>query len=399
MIKQYIYFLTHFGILFFINIYIANHYLAEIFGEYQFYTTLFLFLLALSQMGTKQSFIVLAPKVPNNIKLIYATLVLRLIGVSLLIIVLLFLFYILDVPNIAYVFLFLFIPQTMNFANILDYYKETIVDVKYNFYFDSLLFAVLVAILIELDYSILTIVFAKFISKSIAEFMKYRFIIKTFGKLVFSKKYLIWMYVKSKIFILNRIIVELYAKSEILLLGLIASKKELGLYAVAFTVYEAILIGEGLLARKLFPKLTKVYKDNLRVKNVLTLSIFYKTLYFLPAIAATFFIFNNIIFTYIYNPLEYSQSSVILDLMLIGIFSHIFANNTNYLLMMDDKTLYLKRFAVGLVLNLLLGYTFYQLYSLEGYTVAIQFVKVMMVMYSVFISYQFLNKELKNGKV
>lgn len=253
--------------MFFINIYIANYYLADIFGEYQFYMTLFMFLLAFSQMGTMQSFIVFAPKVQNSIRLIFATLFLRMIGYSIVTIFLFILFLFLNLPNIAFVFLLLFIPLTINLASILDYYHKTIIDVKYNFIFDGILFSTFTLIIIYYEMPITYIILARFLSKSLAEFMKYKYISNQIGNLIFSKKYLVWMYAKSKVFILNRMIVELYARSEILLLGLLATHKEVGLYSIAFTIYSAILMGEGLLARKLFPKLTKVFHNDVEAKK------------------------------------------------------------------------------------------------------------------------------------
>lgn len=385
--------------MFFINIYIANHYMADIFGEYQFYMTLFMFLLAFSQMGTMQSFTVFAPKVKNSIKLIFATLILRIIGYTVVALLLLLLFFILNLPNIAFVFLLLYIPLTINLASILDYYQKIEIDVKYNFMFDASLFSALTFLVIENNMSILYIVFARFISKSFAEYMKYRYISSDIGNLKFSKKYLVWMYIKSRIFIFNRIIVELYAKSEVLLLGLLATHKDVGLYTVAFTIYSAILMGEGLLARKLFPKLTKAFHNDIEAKKILNLSILYKSAYFLTAILITYFILNKLIFTYLYNPDEYARSGNVLNFMLVGLVSHIFANNTNYLLMLKDKYLYIKRFSIGLVLNIFLGYIFFYFYDLEGYTLAIQMVKIIMVMYSVYISYNYLNKRLNKDTI
>ncbi len=395
MVTSYLLYLLHFSITFFINIHIANYYLSDIFGEYQFYNTLFVLFVSVSQMGTLQSFVVLAPKISNKIKLIFATLILRIIGYSLLTILLLIVFWLMRLPNIAYIFLLLLIPLTISLSSILDYYKKINIDVKYNFFFDGLLFATLTILIIQSELSIIYIVIARFISKSISELMKYKYIINNIGVFVFSKKYLIWMFIKSKVFIANRLIVELYARSDILLLGFIANKNEVGIYAVSLAIYNGLLMGEGLLARKLFPQLTKVFKDDKKVKEILMISILYKSIYFITVILFTYFFLNNIIFTYLYNPEEYMRSSIVLDFMLIGLFSHIFANNTNYLLMLKDNYLYIKRFTIGFVLNIILGIIFYEIYNLEGYTVAIQIVKIVMVSYSVYISYQYLNNKIK----
>jgi O-antigen/teichoic acid export membrane protein len=395
MLRLYFFYLSNFSIVFFTNIYIANYYLADIFGEYQFYNTLFILFISVSQVGTLQSFTVLAPKISGNIKLIFATLILRVLGYLLVTLLLLVIFWFIKAPNIVYVFLLLFIPLTINLSTILDYYRKMNIDVKYNFVYDGILFSILVIYIIQLDLSIIYIVLARFLSKTISELMKYRYIVKNIGAFTYSRRYLIWMFIKSKVFIVNRIIVELYARSDILLLGLISTKKEVGIYAVSLALYNGLLMGEGLLARKLFPQLTKVFKDDKKVKKVLLLSIIYKGIYFVTIMLVTYYFLNNIIFTYLYNPEEYIKSSIILDIMLIGLFSHIFANNTNYLLMLKDKYLYIKRFSIGLFLNIILGMIFYNIYSLEGYTFAIQIVKIVMVSYSVYVSYKYLNKSIK----
>jgi O-antigen/teichoic acid export membrane protein len=182
------------------------------------------------------------------------------------------------------------------------------------------------------------------------------------------------------------------------MLGLIATKKEVGLYVVAYSIYSALLVGEGLLARKLFPKLTKAFHDNNEVKKVLIMSIIYKSLYFITAIIITYYLLNNIIFTYLYTAEEFNKSSIILDFMLIGLISHIFANNTNYLLMLENKYLYMSRFSVGLLLNIILGCSFYYLYNLEGYTIAIQSVKLIMITYSIYVSFYYLQRKILGFK-
>jgi|SaaInl8_200m_RNA_FD_contig_123_20420_length_6847_multi_10_in_1_out_2_8 O-antigen/teichoic acid export membrane protein len=399
MIKSYAYYFAHFFIIFFLNIYIANYYLAEIFGEYQFYNTLLVLLIALSQMGTMQSFTVFAPKLKNSIKLVYATLLLRIIGYSIITLITFIIFLILDLSTLAFVFLLLFIPLTINLSSILDFYNKTIIDVKFNLIFDAVLFSIISLILIKMDLSIAYIVIARFFTKSIAEFLKYNYIVKYIGKTKISKKYVIWMYNKSKVFILNRIIVEMYARSDILLLGIFGTKKQVGLYAVALAIYNGIVMGEALMARKLFPKLTKAFNNFKETKRVITISILYKTVYFLSAIIITLLLLNDIVFTYLYVNNEYSQSSIILNIMLIGLFSHIFANNTNYLLMLKDKFLYIKRFLIGLVLNIILGYYFYQKFDLEGFTLAIQIVKIVMVSYSVYLSYSYINKKIREVNI
>lgn len=393
MSKSYVYYLIHYAVLFYVSTVIANHYLAETFGEYQYFVSLFSFLLSFSQMGTIQGFLVIAPRVPNQMKILAASLIVR--GMAFIIVALLtfVVFMYLKIGIMGYLFIFVFFPLTMSLSEVFDYLDITQREVKYDMMFESTTFLSMVLLCVKTGQSIELVVIARFISKFLTEYMKFRYLKNNYNFSLPSFKYIVWFMRRCRAFLVNRIILDVYAKSEILFLGYIATKKELGVYSAATVIFSAMITGESLISRRLVPKLTKAYSDVVYIRKILIDSILIKMLYYVPAVAVALAV-SGYAFPFIYRSGEYAKSEIIFLIMLIGVVSQVFSNHTIFLLM-NSRKLYFIRFLFGALMNCFLGYLFYIKFSIEGYAASIQLVKLLMVAFSVFLTYYMLNRMIR----
>lgn len=392
---NYSIFIISYAIVFYTNILVANHYLAELYGQYQFFTNLIIFLLSVSQVGTTQSFIVFASKKINRGKLITSSYILRFLGFLAVALCMAVFFFFTHQPLLAYLFVLYLLPQTVNIAPVLDFYKKSYVDTKYNFMFDVIPSLITTFICINLGFSIEVLVISRILTKTISEIFKLQYIRKNFSKLQYSWRYLKWLFKKSLIFIVNRFLVNFYSRSELLLLGFLTSGSLLGVYAAACSVSGAILMITGLMDRQLFPKQSQAFGNYEKTKNALVQSALIKSLYIIPVMILTYTFGSKIIFTMIFDKSEYFQSMYILNIMTIGYIANIFTNNTNLMLMKKDQGSYIKRFSLGIVLNIVLGYVFYLKFSIYGFAIAIVLVKLLTILYSITVSSKML-AELKD---